>query len=263
MAGDEEPPNPHQGCVNRVAVRAPPFWPEKPALWFAQLEAQFALAGITLDSTKFHHVLAQLDSKYAAEVEDLIINPPTENQYDSVKRELISRLTASQSSRMRQLLEREEIGDRTPSQFLRHLRGLGAPTLPEEMLRTLWMGRLPLRMQDILTASPTTDLAALAKLADKIADIPSGPRVAAVGADDRFDELTRQLASLTASVAALSAGHTHSSRQRSRSNSRPRRSSPHSSSPVSEVCWYHRTFGDQARRCLAPCTYTGKAKGGQ
>lgn len=33
--------------VNRVAIRASPFWPEEPELWFAQIENQFALNSIT------------------------------------------------------------------------------------------------------------------------------------------------------------------------------------------------------------------------
>ena len=31
----------------RVAVRLPPFWTDKPAIWFAQAESQFELAAIT------------------------------------------------------------------------------------------------------------------------------------------------------------------------------------------------------------------------
>jgi hypothetical protein len=34
-------------AVYRVAVRLLPFWPDRPAVWFGQAEAQFELAAIT------------------------------------------------------------------------------------------------------------------------------------------------------------------------------------------------------------------------
>jgi len=34
-------------AVFRVTVRLPPFWPNRPAIWFAQAEVQFELASIT------------------------------------------------------------------------------------------------------------------------------------------------------------------------------------------------------------------------
>jgi hypothetical protein len=55
--------------ISRVAVRLPPFWTDRPAVWFAQAEAQFSLAGISSERTKFHYVISQLDQRYAAEVE--------------------------------------------------------------------------------------------------------------------------------------------------------------------------------------------------
>jgi hypothetical protein len=63
----EQPPD-STFVINRVGIRVPPFWPEKPAVGFAQLEGQFALSNITLDATKFYYVISQLDNKYAAEV---------------------------------------------------------------------------------------------------------------------------------------------------------------------------------------------------
>jgi hypothetical protein len=36
-----------------LAVRLPPFWAERPAVWFAQAEAQFFLAGVSSEKTKF------------------------------------------------------------------------------------------------------------------------------------------------------------------------------------------------------------------
>jgi hypothetical protein len=58
--------------ILRVAVRLPPFWPEQPNVWFSQADAQFSLAGITNETTKFHHVISQLDQRYAEEVDDLM-----------------------------------------------------------------------------------------------------------------------------------------------------------------------------------------------
>ncbi|CAH2091853.1 unnamed protein product [Euphydryas editha] len=56
----------------RVGIRVPPFYPQKPALWFAQLESQFVLSNISADETKLHYAFGQLDPAYAVEVEDVI-----------------------------------------------------------------------------------------------------------------------------------------------------------------------------------------------
>jgi hypothetical protein len=62
--------------ISRVAARLPPFWAEHPAVWFAQAEAQFTLAGINSERTKFYYIISQLDNRYATEVEDIITSPP-------------------------------------------------------------------------------------------------------------------------------------------------------------------------------------------
>jgi hypothetical protein len=49
--------------IARVTVRLPPILAERPTMWFAQAEAQFSLAGISNERTKFHHhhIILQLD----------------------------------------------------------------------------------------------------------------------------------------------------------------------------------------------------------
>jgi hypothetical protein len=49
-----------------VAVLLPPFWAERPTVWFAQAEAQFTLAGINSEQTKFCYVISQLDHRYTS-----------------------------------------------------------------------------------------------------------------------------------------------------------------------------------------------------
>jgi hypothetical protein len=135
-AADSSPP----AEVSRVAVRLPPFWAERPAVWFAQAEAQFFLAGVNSKKTKFFHVISQLDHRYAAEVEDIITSPPERDPYTTQRTELVRRLSPSREQRICQLLTLEEMGDRKPSQFLRHLRGL-APDVPEDFLYAIWSSR--------------------------------------------------------------------------------------------------------------------------
>jgi hypothetical protein len=72
----EQPPD-STFTINCVGIHVPPLWPEKPAIWFAQLEGQFALPNIMQDATKFHYVTSKLDNKYAVKVEDIITSPPT------------------------------------------------------------------------------------------------------------------------------------------------------------------------------------------
>ena len=256
----------------RVSVKVPPFWPDKPALWFAQLEGQFALSNITTDDTKFYHVIAQLENRYAVEVEDIITKPPSTNKYEELKTQLITRLSATQEQRVRQLLSHEELGDRKPSQFLRHLKTLAGADVPDDFLRSLWSSRLPAHIQAIIATQINSSLEIVAQLADKINEVTPQPRAAQVSValpgpstsaePSAIDMLTRRIDDLTRQVAALSTGRTcHDSRSRSRSNSRTRRWRTRSNSRSKGWCWYHSKFQNRATKCRAPCTYSAGNEG--
>lgn len=252
-------------CVQSIShdVKIPPFWPEKPAIWFAQLEGQFAIRRITDNATKFYHVLANLDRQCAAEIEDILIGPP---DYEALKTELIKRLSVSRENKVKQLLMHEELGTRKPSQFLRHLQHLAGPKVPEDFIKTIWTSRLPTSMQPIVASQPTLPLSALAELADRIHDIsPPTHHLAAMASpstSSSIDELTNKVAELTKQVSALTTIVNQRSRRRERERStvgrqRDRSSSRRSASSYRRfpVCWYHNKFGTEAKRCVKPCDY--------
>ena len=56
------------------------------------------------------------------------------------------------------------------------MKELGGNTVTEDFLKTIWMERLPVNSQAILSAS-SANLSELAKLADKIAEIREIPTV--------------------------------------------------------------------------------------
>ena len=69
--------------ISSVQLKLPPFWEADPPIWFAQVEVQFATRRNTSQKTMFEHVIASLSPRYAMEVRDLILNPPTSAQYDT------------------------------------------------------------------------------------------------------------------------------------------------------------------------------------
>ncbi|XP_032690051.1 uncharacterized protein LOC116853207 [Odontomachus brunneus] len=243
--------------INKVAVRAPPFWENEPELWFAQLEGQFLLAGITQDATKYAHVLSQIDTRYAREVKDVITDPPATDKYLAIKTALIRRLSASQEHRIRQLLEHEEMGDRKLSQFLRNLRTLAGNAVPEQLLRTLWLGRLPTTMQAILATRTEDRLEDVAEQADRIQEVTVRAVNEVKTAPDDPSPMAHQIRQLTDQVAAMARRleQTPRPRKRHRSMSRERKK-------TDPLCFYHRKFGQQARKCTQPCNFqSGNERG--
>lgn len=259
------------GELHRVGVRVPPFYPVKPHLWFAQLECQFSLANITTDETKFHYAFGQLDPTYAAEVEDVITASTfatAKDKYVQLKTHLIKRLSESRQKKVNQLLTREELGDRKPSQFLRHLKQLAGPDVPDDFLRSIWSSRLPSGTQTIIASQARLPLDDVAELADQIHDVVSvSPQVSATSAPSSSGSLESQIAELTRQVHALSSRLERGSRSRSRApSSRGRRGRSSSSRSQSNYrkfpnCWYHSKFGDKANHCIKPCDFKGKAAG--
>lgn len=262
-----------KGDVFKVSIRIPPFWPEEPEIWFAQVEGQFAINKITSDVTKFNYIIGQLDNQYSREVKDIIISPPVANRYEKLKAELIKRLSASNEKKLKQLLMHEELGDRKPSRFLRHLQGLAGVEVPDDFLKTIWISRLPVGIQTVLAGQPASAaLEDLADLADRVNDVatPSPSVSAADGARSSsiISELTKEIAELRRQFNQAFASNRNSRPRsrptqsgRNRSSSRQRSQSNYRKHPL---CWYHGKFGDKASKCIRPCDYKAEnLKGGR
>jgi hypothetical protein len=171
--------NSQGGHIHLAKVRFPPFRPERPGLWFAQAEAQFSLASVTSETTKFNYVIPQLEYRQATEVEDIIVTPPVNDPYATLKVELVRSLSSSRDQRVRQILTHEEMGDRKPSHLLRNLKSL-APDVPEDFLRSIWSSRIPLHIQTILSDQAEGNVDATSQLADRIAEVAPLPTTASI-----------------------------------------------------------------------------------
>ena len=263
--------NPTPRPVAAISLKLPPFWPNDPAVWFAQVEAQFLTRHITSQQTMFAYVISSLQPDIAQEVRDILLNPPAAQPYSHLKAELVKRTSASEQTRLHQLLIAEELGDRKPSQLLRKMRQLlGENRLEDRILCQLFLQRLPVNAQLILASTAeAVPLEQLASLADKILEVAT-PTVATLASptpalptnNQDLSDLRCQVNNLTSQVHSLVAQLQIRDRSPSRHHSgpsfqaQPRARSP--ARPADSLCWYHRRFGANAHKCLQPCSFASR-----
>uniref|UniRef100_A0A5S6R002 Reverse transcriptase domain-containing protein n=1 Tax=Trichuris muris TaxID=70415 RepID=A0A5S6R002_TRIMR len=159
--------------VESIAVKIPPFWTQSPALWFKRVEAQFQIARITVDETKFNHIVGGMEAAILEQCFDIVDNPPFEGKYEALKRRILDRFADSDQKRLQTLLCGMQIGDDKPSRFLqRMLREVPSSVgSTNAIIRQLWIQQLPLNVQTCLAQTEEEDLDKLARLADKVHEV--------------------------------------------------------------------------------------------
>ncbi|XP_018653579.1 hypothetical protein Smp_173950 [Schistosoma mansoni] len=250
--------------VMTTKSRLPEFDRSDPELWFAQLEHYFTRHNIKSEGIRYRDLCSILPPSVAKEVRDLILDPPSPQPYTILRREIMNRLSLSDSQRIQRLFQGETLGDRSPSQFLRHLQVLmGDNTVGEAVLKQGWIQALPCYVQHCLDAQdPETSLSHLARIADRIMERgpPTGPgtinhtQKVESAKDPVIEGLIASVKSLTEAVTRMQMGH----RNRSRSPQRPRSKSQNRSQmsrQPGQFCWYHWKFGVNSTKCMQPCAW--------
>ena len=132
---------------------------------------------------------------------------PTEHQYDTLKEQLTKRTAASKQRRLQQLFNEEELGDRKPSQLLRHMQQLlgdKASTTDGAFMRELFLQRLPANVRMVLASTPNTgnleELAA--QLADKIMEVVT-PAVSSLNAVTELEQIRQEVAARVKNADAI------------------------------------------------------------
>lgn len=238
------------------SVKTCTIWRDHPNTWFNQLDAKFRANNVRSDDLKFCLVIDNLDKETMLEVADVLDNPPEDNKYQKLKDTLISRLTDSDEKKWKKLLTDLELGDRKPTSLLREMRTLTGNAVSEQMLQTLWLQRMPVRVQELLAVVENVPLDKLAELADKAIErtVPSVNEVATQRTTEptiaAINELTKQLQQLISSY--------NYGRPRSRTPSsryKNYRNTPRDTDRQPKICYYHTKFGINARKCTKTCTF--------
>lgn len=242
--------------ASAVSIKIPPFWTDKPEIWFYQVEAQFTICKITAEETKFNYLVAQLEPRVLENIWDIIQDATDASKYSTAKKRLLSTFKESENVRIKKLITGLELGDMMPSQLLRKMRSLGHSDISENVLRTLWLEKMPNNVKSIVIVSEES-LDKIAAMADKIMEMtPRTAELATVQKDPAIlDQLLSKISALENQIASMSmqresrSPHRHRSRSRSRSQRR--------FDPQGKFCFFHYRFGKKCRpeKCVQPCAW--------
>ncbi|XP_036369742.1 uncharacterized protein LOC118768063 [Octopus sinensis] len=155
-----------------MAASGLPLFTGDVGLWFAQVESHFDAHAVP-PQQQLHLLYSSLHPRLATSVRDLIISPHPDATYASVKAEILRRNTRSEESNFKELMAEEQLGYRTPFQFLRHLWELSGNAVDGPLLRRISFSRLPAHVQTMLaTVLESVSVDQIATMADKILEFP-------------------------------------------------------------------------------------------
>jgi hypothetical protein len=292
----EQPPSPpgtsNQALTLSLAAKykLPDFNPQNPELWFAASEVIFASNGVQSEQAKFAAMLQYLDSARLTNIQGIISNPADLTPYTNAKKILTNVYAESKEKKLNRLLG-GAIAEQRPSLMLQEIQRISVSVGvgDTELVKQLWLQRLPPTTQAILVPHKDLDVAVLAPLADSIQGIQGTPTpppntnqpaqtvnaAQATTCEVTLEKLCSIVTALTNEVCALKLhvnqrDNEFSRHSRTRS---PNRSSTYRQSSLSrhrtptrsgtpfrpfvknEVCTYHYKYGKRARRCMEGCKY--------
>ena len=219
---------------NAVSLKLPTFWSKQPKIWFAQAESQFTIRKIVASDTKYHYVVAALDQETAARIPDRLQQiPDGDDPYKQIKDRLLGVYDMSDYERASALLHLSPLRDQKPSELMDKMLGLLGEHKPDFLFRQLFLEQLPSQVRSVLVHSKVTDCKDLAKAADSLQEstqhLPTSGDINKVSTKKpkRTDKTTSD-----------------------KSDNAPR------------MCFYHKKWGNNAHRCLQPCTWQGNSPAG-
>jgi hypothetical protein len=206
------------------------------------MESKFRICNIRQSSTKYDHLIYALPTDICSSIYDSLaeIDENAADAYKQLKALLMSRYTMDRWARAFELHKFPEIGDMKPSEMMRQIKAL---LPPDSNAGTYFMAafllRLPADMIDHIISQDFKDCNKMAEYADKLYARRRGNAVAAVNVNH------------DSAVNAVSSG-----RRREKSpHDRRRRKTPGPYRDDSDICYYHITYGEQARKCKPGCQW--------
>jgi hypothetical protein len=167
MAGEDENPPPPPQQLGQVKLAA--FWPQAPALWFAQAECTFTVKRVVAQFDRYCHMVAALPHESIRLVADIVEGEPSETPYDDIMQQLVASHQLSGFQKAERLFQMPALGGHKPSELMAAMW----ETCPRGEEKTnlfacIFLQRLPREIRVLLAKADHKDPKTLATQADEL-----------------------------------------------------------------------------------------------
>lgn len=248
------------------AIPQPPLYtPNDTELFFMKMELYFEQNKITDQNKRLMVIVSVInDCSLSATIKSVLNNAANiQTPYSVLKQKILAITTLSQEDKFDIFLKTSSLGDMSPSRFLDYLHGLcGSDNENSAIVRAKFLNALSSDTRSILATMPNATLSELAKTADRIHSTRGHTSNSINKINDELmikDDITtffrKELKSLHQILAKQSEEiNTLKNCIGDRSNY-----SQNSDDAKTTLCYYHRKFGANARKCDPSCAkYNGK-----
>ena len=220
--------------VNQVSIKAPEFLETSAVMWFSIMEAQFYLKSVTVETTKFFSVIANLPVRVLSKVPLTVINSQS---YSELKDAVVSAYERTKPELLDSLMKSASITGR-PSAYLNELQAISDRIgVGEDIIRHKFLQALPPSIAPVLASQKEMSFPQLGQLAD---------------------ELMPLLASGATTFGVRNVQATTAQQVRKCNIALPIGLKPFGKDQKPVVCRAHLYFGEKARTCKNWCRWPAK-----
>lgn len=235
MPGDQ---GDDQNPVQHVSIKAPAFMETAANGWFSIMEAQFHLCKVTVDQTKYYHVISALPPEIVAKLPSSIHE---NKQYEELKNAVINSYESTKPELFEKLISKTTMSGR-PSVYLQELASTAAKIgVGDDIVRHKFIQASPATISPVLAAQKSLTLQQLGTLADELMPY----------FQDKVMHVNKQ---------PQRYNNTYQEHQTNRNQSQLARGlRPFSENQRPKICRTHLYFAEKARNCTAWCKWPNKS----
>ena len=225
-------------AAHAVSIKMPTFMETAADAWFSILEANFHIKKITVEQTKYFHLISVLPPDIVSKIP---ASRRTDQNYTNIKEDVIAIYERSKPELFSKLINKTTMSGR-PSLYLQELSTIATKVgVGDDLVRHQFLQALPSTISPAVASQQDASLGQLGKLADELM-----PLCNATNTEKQVFQVTQ-----------VEKQKSYPNNQKLNNNGIPIGIRPFNDKQRPKICRGHLYYAEKSRTCKPWCKYPG------